>query len=217
MSLYNLPSYIIWDWNGTLLDDRWLCVDIMNGVLSRRGLPTIDHAQHQELFEFPVIEYYRKLGFDLERGSFAVLGDEFMRTYELRKFECSLAEGIQDVLPALRERGVGQSLLSAYHHDYLTEILRHFGLDQGFDRILGAEDHYAEGKVEQGHRLLDALGVNPDAVVMIGDTLHDFEVADSLGVRCRLLTTGNHSRSKLEVTGSPVFDSAVAAVADLLL
>ena len=32
-------AHVIWDWNGTLLDDAWLCVDVMNGVLRAHDLP----------------------------------------------------------------------------------------------------------------------------------------------------------------------------------
>ena len=39
--MIDLKKYtnIIWDWNGTLLDDAWLCVDVMNGMLKEHGLP----------------------------------------------------------------------------------------------------------------------------------------------------------------------------------
>ena len=62
-------QHIIWDWNGTLLNDAWLFVDIMNGVLSNRKLPLITVDDYRKLFCFPVKDYYKKLGFDLENES----------------------------------------------------------------------------------------------------------------------------------------------------
>ena len=54
-------THIIWDWNGTLLDDAWLCVDVMNGMLRERRLPTRTLDQYKEVFDFPVRNYYETL------------------------------------------------------------------------------------------------------------------------------------------------------------
>ena len=207
---------IIWDWNGTLLDDTWLCVEIINQVLGDRKLPLVTRESHQEMFDFPVIEYYRRLGFDLEKESFEVLGDDFMSQYEERKFECSLFGDVRSVMKQLQQAGVGQNILSAYHHDYLIHVLEHFELVDGFNHILGAGDHYATGKKEQAAILLKKLGIDPTQLLLIGDTSHDFDVAASVGIPCRLVTTGNHPRSKLDLTGAPVFNSLQEAVADLI-
>ena len=75
-------KHIIWDWNGTLLDDAWLCVDIMDSMLKERSLGTLTLDRYQRLFEFPVIDYYRKLGFDFTKESFEKTGTEFINTIE---------------------------------------------------------------------------------------------------------------------------------------
>ena len=53
-------DHVIWDWNGTLLDDAWLCVDVMNGMLCRRALPVLTPAKYEESFDFPVLDFYRR-------------------------------------------------------------------------------------------------------------------------------------------------------------
>lgn len=208
--------YIIWDWNGTLLEDTWLCVDIINEVLTRRQLPAVTVERHRELFDFPVIEYYRRLGFDMTKEPFERLGDEFMSRYEERKYECRLFADAPLLMKRLREMGIGQSLLSAYHHEYLVDILTHFDILHDFDHVLGDSNHYAAGKQEQAMFLMQQLHVDPDHVVLVGDTVHDQEVADSVGIRCRLIETGNHPREKLEKTGAPVFPDLRSAFQDIV-
>ena len=68
--MFNHESIIIWDWNGTLLDDVSICIDIMNEILGRRGLDKLTRKKYQQIFRFPVIDYYRQLGFDFKRDSF---------------------------------------------------------------------------------------------------------------------------------------------------
>jgi len=218
MNKPNLPRlnsflHVIWDWNGTLFDDAWLNMDIMNGLLRRRRLPLLTPERYQELFDFPVIEYYRRLGFDFAKESFEVLGTEFIREYERRRGECHLQPAAMRVLDAVRAAGLTQSVLSAYQHKTLEIILREFHVRDFFVHVVGGDDHYASGKVEQGRAYIRELGCQPSRVVLVGDTTHDFEVAQAMGSACLLIPSGNHSRSRLERCGVPVLDSLADVLA----
>jgi len=46
---------VVWDWNGTLVDDAFIFVDIMNGYLSEFSLPPISLSDYKNNFCFPVI------------------------------------------------------------------------------------------------------------------------------------------------------------------
>jgi phosphoglycolate phosphatase len=200
-------EHIIWDWNGTLFDDAWLCVDVMNGLLKRRGLPALTQERYQQAFDFPVSAYYRRLGFDLEKESFEALGAEFMAAYERRRHEAHLQPDAGRVLESLRATGMSQSVLSAYRHETLEEVLRFFGLRAFFDIVIGADDIFGHGKVGQGRVLMDRLKLSPKTIAMIGDTVHDSDVAREIGVACFLIPSGNHTRARLETCGVPVLGS----------
>lgn len=205
----NLRSirHLIWDWNGTLFDDTALCIDVMNGLLAERGLPPLDRERYRMLFDFPVIEYYRRLGFDFAKEPFEVVGAEFIRRYEARRTEARLHEGARPTLAALRDAGFRQSVLSAYHHDTLETLLRECGVREYFEEVLGSDNVYAYGKLEQGLAWIRRRGIDPGEAALIGDTRHDYEVATAMGCRCFLIADGYHPREKLEPLGVPVFDS----------
>ena len=64
-------THIIWDFNGTVLDDVEAGIRSVNDMLAARGLPVITSvAQYRELFSFPVIDYYRRLGLDVEKEDY---------------------------------------------------------------------------------------------------------------------------------------------------
>ena len=204
--------HLIWDWNGTLLDDAWLCREIMNGQLRRRGLPEIDQERYEAVFDFPVEKYYRTLGFDWRRETFEDAGTEFILEYEKRKKECRLQIGAKKLLQRVEQEGISQAVLSAYSHPTLEEFLRHFGVRGHFRSVAGNRDHYAAGKVEQGLEMLKALHVRTEDTVLIGDTTHDAEVARAMGVDCFLIPCGHNSRQRLERCGVPL----LAGLGDLL-
>ena len=211
------PHHVIWDWNGTLVDDAWLCVEIVNELLVRRGLAPTTLREYSEVFDFPLRAYYESLGFDLEREDFAALGDEFNILYSQRRRECRLREGACEVLAALGRNGIGQSLLSAYDQVSLEEMVAHYGLRSHFAAVAGVDNGLGEGKIERGHRHLADLNCPSGEVLLVGDTLHDIEVAAALGAHCVLLPSGHQSRRRLELGECAVVDGlfAVAALLDL--
>lgn len=211
------PRYrhVIWDWNGTLLDDVDLCIELMNGLLKPRGLATLDRARHHETFGFPVRDYYRRLGFDEGRDPFERLGAEFISGYDQRRWECRLYQGAETLLAAIVAAGMTQSILSAYRQETLREIVQHFGLDRYFVRLTGLDNIYAHSKTELGRAWVQELGLPKESVVLVGDTLHDWDVAQALGVACILVDCGHHSPAQLRTRGSHVVSDLAGVAAAL--
>ncbi|MFI5335173.1 MAG: HAD family hydrolase [Opitutales bacterium] len=189
--------HIIWDWNGTLIDDLDYCIGLMNGLLQRRGLPLLDRARYHEVFDFPVRDYYARLGFDPAMDTFESLSVEFIGAYDARRWDCPLHAATRPTLVAARAAGFSQSLLSAYRHETLREIVGHFGLTGYFTELAGLDNIYAHSKADLGRAQVAALGLPPAEIVLIGDTLHDLEVARELGVACVLVAAGHHPAAKL--------------------
>jgi phosphoglycolate phosphatase len=189
--------HVIWDWNGTLLDDLDLCVTAMNAMLDRRGLPLLDRARYHAVFDFPVRTYYERLGLDVAGSQFELLSAEFIAAYEAGRLGTRLQPDVAAVLTAVEAAGLTQSILSAYHQTTLREIVAHFGLAEHFIRLTGLDNIHAHGKVELGRAWLKELGLPRSEVLLVGDTLHDLEVAQDLGVDCVLVAHGHHSAERL--------------------
>jgi len=199
--------HIIWDWNGTLIDDVWLVVEIMNKMLKKRNLPGIDSKKYKEIFDFPVTKYYLKLGYDFSKESFEELTVEFISEYYARFNECKLFDEAEEVLKKISDREIAQSILSASKEDVLTEKIRHYGIDKYFCRILGLDNHYAESKVDRGKKWIAELNLNPQDVLLIGDTTHDYIVSKHIGSDCLLIANGHYNYERLTKSGVDVVSS----------
>lgn len=198
---------IIWDWNGTLFNDAWLCMDVMNTLLQQHNLPLLTLERYQRLFDFPVIDYYRRLGFNFDEAPFEEVGTAFIRAYESRRLECGLHDGALQGLERVHAAGLPQTVLSAYEHCTLTGLLQHFGIYDFFETVVGNDDHYAAGKVDNGLAWLARIADPPEACLLIGDTTHDAEVAAAMGVQCVLVAGGNQDPERLAACRVPLFDS----------
>lgn len=211
----NRYSHIIWDWNGTLLNDAWLCVEVMNGMLGKRKLPLLTVELYRSIFNFPVRNYYEKLGFDFEKEPFEEVGMEFMVLYNQRQHECHLHSEVKHLLPYCELKGYRQSILSAREQNELLAETIALEVNSFFDQIRGLDDHYAHGKTEVGVRLLRDLGIPRQEVIFVGDTLHDAEVANEIGVDCILIPNGHHSEERILSAGVPIFSSLTEFVGKL--
>lgn len=198
-------KYLIWDWNGTLFNDVQLSVDIINKLLNQNNLPQITYAKYRDIFTFPVSEYYKAAGFDFNKTSFEILGKLFMDEYERRKYEMNLFDGAREILELAKNKGIGQSVLSAYKHDTLVEILKHYQISEYFESVYGLDNIYAGSKEHLGIELRKKLNFKKEEILFIGDTLHDADVAKAMDVNCVLISNGHQSAERLKTNGNVVY------------
>lgn len=190
-------KHIIWDWNGTLFDDVDIAIDAMNNLLKRRKLPLLNRDTYKQIFTFPVRDYYAQLGFDFEAEPFEVLAAEYIAEFHANDSMYKLFPDAHEVLLLLKSMGKTQSILSATEQSRLNEMVDSLGVTKYFSTIAGISDYYAHSKVEAGRMCIDNLALIPDEVVLIGDTVHDFEVASALGCDCMLVASGHQSYERL--------------------
>lgn len=199
-------SHIIWDWNGTLFNDVELCADVFNNLLQKYKLSPITIKKYKEIFTFPVQKYYESAGLDFKIYSFEKLGREWMDEYESRKSTCSLFGSTIEVLDHIKNKNIPQSILSAYRQDTLNHIVNLMGIKDYFTYIFGLHHIYATGKTELGLEMAAQIGTNKK-LLFIGDTEHDFEVAEAMGAECILISDGHQSKDNLLKTRAVVLDS----------
>jgi len=197
-------NLIILDWNGTLLNDVEVCVDAMNSLLSVRNLPPIDTFGYKDIFTFPVKDYYTKAGFNFNTEPFEVPAMQFMDLYRSLLPKANLHASAIGVLTQLNMLGMTQAVLSAMEQKLLESLLCRYQLTGFFDHTFGIDNHYEAGKTDRGKALILYGHYDPKTCLLIGDTLHDAEVAYELGCKCLLFDGGLQSRKTLETSGCEI-------------
>lgn len=197
---------IIWDFNGTILNDVTASVATINELLLKRNLPLLSLSRYKAIFDFPVYDYYERLGFDFNSEEWEDAAAEYMTGYHNKEAEFDLFEHTIDTLKALQAQGKKQYILSAMKTESIIALLKTYNISQYFDGIHGLDNHYANGKVELGEKMIELENLNPDECLMIGDTTHDAAVAQSLGFDCLLFSQGHHNKQRLLQTGFDVID-----------
>ena len=192
---------VIWDWNGTLADDVEASLLATNDILKNHGKEPIDMVQYYEYIDTPISRFYAHM-FNLDEVPMSVIGPEFSAYYP--KYFEGLHQGAGRLLRALQHAGVRQVILSSSYADCIMRDAERFEVLPYFERILAADDLLAGSKVERGKAWIESQEIVPGDMVMIGDTLHDFDTARAMGVDCILCAIGHQSEKDLRTAGVPV-------------
>lgn len=188
---------MIWDWNGTLLSDIDYAVSVVNRMLVEERLNPTTVDEYKRIFRFPVIDYYRDLGFDISPAKFHELCEKFNKYFYEGLHTCDLWPGARETLAAIKAQGKIQSVLSASEQQALLESVKKFGVHMHFDHVIGIHDKKAASKVERGRELFEKAGVPREQTILIGDTDHDLEVAEALGIEMILVEHGHQCPTRL--------------------
>lgn len=207
MKKFLQKKVILWDWNGTILNDSVICIDAMNKLLRRYSYPSISRDTYETYFDFPVSEYYQNIGWNFEKHPFEKVGIEFMSFYQQDIVQAGLQKDVMETFKLFRQSGKQQFLISAMEHNLLLKLTGKYKLHEVFDAINGIENHYGNGKEHLFKMVMDKNNLKPSDILMIGDTLHDAEIAESLGIDCLLFYSGHQSEKRLKSAGKPVFYS----------
>ena len=190
-------EHIIWDWNGTVIDDAHITSEVVAEIMEKHNLPRLSLQEYRDLFGFPVRDYYLKLGFDFSKVSFEELSDIFIELYGKKSCKAEVFIGMVETLDALGQDGKKLSILSAASQEHLEKMVKHHDLHIHFTHIFGLNNHYAASKLDRGRELIEVAGVLPRQTILVGDTDHDLEVGEKLGIDVLLVGDGHQCKNRL--------------------
>lgn len=192
---------VVWDWNGTLLNDSGHTLKVICRILKDEGLPEITLDQYKKHFGFPISNYYASLGLPSEGPDFDRVAHKFVSGYRDYYNELELYNDSISLLEAVKSLSIKQYVLSAAQLDDLKMQMGKFQIMDYFEDLSGATDIYAHGKIGQAKvmkKYFDSKGYKKG--LYIGDTDHDYEVSDVLGFDFCFSQEGHQCISKIDVT-----------------
>ena len=206
---------IIWDWNGTILNDAPVAFEATNILLQRFGYPMITFQYYRDNVDTPIVNFYSKI-FDLNRHDMEMLDNEWGALYNQLSEKIDLHTGVEEILHSFADKNINQVILSAFKTNEIKKYAHKFSVEHYFDGILGTENIIMESKTVRGKRYMLEHGFAPNQTLYIDDTVHDYETARGLGADCILLSGGQQSPKLLKQCGVPVYDT-FADIANLLV
>ncbi|HOE09338.1 MAG TPA: HAD hydrolase-like protein [Treponemataceae bacterium] len=183
---------VVWDWNGTILNDVEYNLCIVNTLMQNRGMKPIKLEVYRSAFKMPIRNFYTDIGFDLEKEDFEKLASEYNRMYKADFSSIPLTEGVLDVLECFYQKGVKQYIVSASEQNSLDTQVKEKGLEKFFTQVVGNDDYSVVSKTDKARELKRRIG-SSGKILFVGDMDHDYEAALAMGADC-VLYTGGHQK-----------------------
>ena len=202
-----LPTLLIWDFNGTILNDGHILVEVNNEMNRQRGIPEISYDYYRQHFDHPPKPFYEKLGYDFEKEDYSEISRVFLERYEQRQHSAALSLYVEDILRWAQERQIPQIIVSAHKQDMLERHLERLNIRHFFSHVSGESSHVIGGKVERAKALAESGTFDFSHAVLIGDTSHDYQTACAMGADCILYSGGHETVERLSAAGVPIIHS----------
>jgi len=189
----------LFDLDGTLVDTRRDIAEAVNHVLQLHARPVADLATVISWVGDGLDDMMVR-AFKTDEGEFVdELVDEFRSYYMDHCTDFSYVyEGCSETLTSLQERGAHLSVLTNKPQDLSLEILRHLGILQFFDHVVGPSDaDLRKPNPSNLASLVRDIGTSKERTLMVGDSRNDILVARNAGVASCGCTFGYIGRDAL--------------------
>ena len=188
---------IVWDWNGTIVNDAWVFVDVMNFFLKMKGLPKTSLDDYKKNFGFPIQNYWKALGFKFNNKEFNLLNKSFIEEYQKRIFLPKLQPGIVGLIKKINRLKIKQFVLSASENSLLHKSVGFYKINSLFEDVVGVDNLNAVGKISLAKVLFKKNNLHLNKTLVIGDTKYDLDVAQALGCSALLVSYGHIEHKRL--------------------
>ena len=203
-----MQKYIFLDFNGTVLDDVDLCLNLLNEMLSEKENKTVSLSEYKKIFDFPIIEYYKKAGFTFNGYTFEELANVFILEYTRRNpIESTIFTDLEYFVNVLKEAGYKVIICSASKKPLLLDQLKEFKINHFFDDVIALDNHYAASKLELAKEYVKNIDIDLENSYFIGDTTHDAIVGKECGLKVILVERGHQSKDILNKAQCIILDS----------
>lgn len=211
-------EYLVFDFNGTLVDDIDICLFLLNKMLKEKGHNgNIDKDKYLSIFTFPIIEYYKEAGFEFPKDDFEGMAKVFDVDYRNYFSKLKLFDDVIEVLSYFKKNNKKLILLSATKQSNLEMETKEKKIYDFFDEIIGIKDVYGASKIDEAKNYFSSLDIDMDNVVFIGDTIHDYEVSSILKGNCILVSRGHQSEERLKTCKNAIISSTLKEIEDIII
>ena len=207
---------IIFDFDGTLCDTRHNIIIAFRATMQRLGLEMRDEATCAATIGLTLHDGFKAMYPDMSDAEAATAVDTYREIFAERRQELipPLFPRVHEVLTRLHEQGYTLTIASSRLRDSIMLFAREHGIDHLFSYVVGADSvTHHKPHPEPVLITLDALGVEADDALVVGDMPLDVAMGRGAAVRTVAVTYGNATREELEAAGA---DYVIDDFGDLL-
>jgi len=198
MKIHNPYSFVIFDWDGTLMDSTGRIVSAMQNSAHNVGLPVPTEKQVKSIIGLSMQAVTDTLFPNADEHNRSRLLEEYRFQYiEGDNTPTPLFEGVMEQLEWLKQQEVTIAVATGKARAGLDRVLKEVGLIDFFDHSICADEAAGKPHPEMVNRLMEKFGKQHDETIVVGDSIHDLHMAQNARVDAIAVTSGANQQHEL--------------------
>jgi phosphoglycolate phosphatase len=189
---------LVFDWDGTLFDSIGWIVECLQHAARETGLAVPAETAARSVIGLSLHQAMQVLYPGSSDELARQLAGHYSKLYHSRSTDSlGLFEGVEDMLSAFREQGYQLAVATGKARAGLDHALSGTGVGGLFHATRCADETASKPHPLMVHQLMEELGVVRERTLLVGDSLHDLQMAHNAGVDVVAVACGANTRSEL--------------------
>ncbi|MDZ4151501.1 HAD-IA family hydrolase [Methylicorpusculum sp.] len=189
---------LIFDWDGTLMDSiDWIVYCLQNAALEC-GHKAPDEGAAKDIIGLSINQAMSVLFPELDQFETQRLISRYSQLYFSRQLGVEdLFPGVLDLLDALKKSGFMLAVATGKSRKGLQHAFEQTGIGGYFVASRCADETASKPDPLMLKQIIEEIGIRKESAVMIGDSVHDLEMASNAGISSIAVTCGAHAEQQL--------------------
>jgi haloacid dehalogenase superfamily, subfamily IA, variant 1 with third motif having Dx(3-4)D or Dx(3-4)E len=207
------PSAVLWDMDGTLIDQTAAIIECYRQVIVSLGHPSPDPDRIRRSLGGPMAS---TMGLFIEEAQMDEACRAFRALFPSIMFEgLIILPGALELIQAFDAAGIPQGILTNKHGETARIVSEHCGFSPYMKACIGNTDtEWHKPQAELTNYVLEQIGSSAAGACMIGDSPTDVETAGNAGLPCYTVATGAHTPEELLDSGAAHAGQSLHALLD---
>ncbi len=188
---------VIFDWDGTVMDSTHSIVVAIQAAARDLGLEVPESSQASWVIGLSLESALYRCVPQLDANTMPKFLERYRHHYFGSDHEQQLFDGIGSLLSDIKQQNVRIAVATGKSRVGLNRSLGRSGLEDLFDATRTADETRSKPDPKMLFELLEEFMLEPNQVLMVGDTTHDINMAHNAGVDSLAVTYGAHDPDTL--------------------
>ena len=190
---------IIFDWDGTLSDSVGLITDLMIQSFLLHNVSPPSRMEVADILGIKLSEAFKILLKEKDQNASELIFNSYIDLYNQSSNKVKLFDGVELGIKELHRYGYKIAIATGGGRNYLDSCLAQTSIKEFINVTKTSDDCFSKPHPQMCNEILNELIIEPEKSIVIGDSIHDLQMAKNAGISSLAVTYGAHKQDSLSV------------------
>lgn len=190
---------IIFDWDGTLSDSVGLITDLMIQSFLLHNVSPPSRMEVADILGIKLSEAFKILLKEKDQNASELIFNSYIELYNQSSNKVKLFDGVELGIKELHRYGYKIAIATGGGRNYLDSCLAQTSIKDFINVTKTSDDCFSKPHPQMCNEILNELIIEPEKGIVIGDSIHDLQMAKNAGISSLAVTYGAHKQDSLSV------------------